>query len=138
MNNCVGQRNYRFFVGFVISTLCLASLELPALLWFAAATGTSGQHLSSRSDAIDYVVIGIVATVGLTAIVLLGLLAYHLFLISTGRTTKEHRRRIVRFEDEPTLCGPRGPRLFNPRAVLSAEMAAAAVGSRWPQLAHVA
>jgi hypothetical protein len=75
------------------------------------------------------------ASILLVAILLGILWLYHLSLIVTGQTTKEHlsRRRAVRgghrrgaavplladVSGEPTLLAPRGPRLFDPYAWVS-------------------
>lgn len=143
VNNCVGQRNYHFFVGFITSAVALAIFVLPALLWWASIhplPSSRRSHLAPRegdesdlstpqSNQIDLgplelLVIGVSAVVGLTSVVLLGFLGYHFFLIATSRTTKEHVKRAARTlteEAEPTLWAPRGPRLFNPRSLVSTE-----------------
>eukprot|EP00747_Dinoflagellata_sp_TGD_P219994 gnl/TRDRNA2_/TRDRNA2_92010_c0_seq1.p1 gnl/TRDRNA2_/TRDRNA2_92010_c0~~gnl/TRDRNA2_/TRDRNA2_92010_c0_seq1.p1 ORF type:complete len:376 (-),score=24.32 gnl/TRDRNA2_/TRDRNA2_92010_c0_seq1:121-1248(-) len=135
VNNCVAQRNYHFFVGFICSATCLGAIVLPCLFWWATASQPeeprplhttsepSGEQPaepepSGPEGITKMVIVVLAAVVGLVAILLVGFLGYHLFLISTGRTTKEHRRQILRDNNEPTLCAPRGPRLFDPRATI--------------------
>lgn len=122
VNNCVGQRNYAFFTGFVSSTVCLAFTVLPSLFWWmTTGVGNGGGDNSNRTDLLEngafkalVLILGVV--VSLVAFSLLVLWCYHIFLISTNRTTKEHRRRVIAAQtDEPTLCAPRGPRLFDPQ-----------------------
>merc|ERR1711985_115823 len=48
----------------------------------------------------------------LSALGMAGLWCYHTFLISQGMTTKEHMKKVEGLDQEPTLCAPRGPRLF--------------------------
>ncbi|CAE8662340.1 unnamed protein product, partial [Polarella glacialis] len=53
------------------------------------------------------------------ALLLAGFWAYHLWLVCTGRTTKEHlgrRQSALDVAGEPTLFAARGPKLFDPRA----------------------
>jgi len=129
VNNCIGQRNYAYFFGFISSVTCLALLVLPALFWWgtkqeadqALAQSSDGQisnNASGWSGTVGYVVIGLAALVGALAFAMLGFLGYHIFLISTGRTTKEHRRSSLHLDEEPTLCAPRGPRLVDPWALV--------------------
>lgn len=125
VNNCVGQRNYCFFFGFVTSVMCLAMMVLPVLLSFANSTGGEDQGVgmvkSLSSGAIRplwYAVIAFGGLAGLAALLSGMLWAYHLFLIATNRTTKEFRRNLENIEDEPTLCARRGPRLFDPWAMV--------------------
>jgi len=125
VNNCVGQRNYMFFTGFVSSALCLSIIVVPLLFWWYMSTSRSGENDVFSQDAgvqIGLLVVGLL--VSLVALALLGLWCYHLFLVLTNRTTKEHRKQISMESqaEEPTLCTPRGPRLFDPRAWIQVEL----------------
>merc|ERR1719316_1447357 len=42
VNNCIGQRNYAFFIGFVSSVSCLALNAVPVLLWTAVSASAGG------------------------------------------------------------------------------------------------
>jgi len=126
VNNCVGQRNYHFFVGFIASVGALSLFVIPTLFWWATAAEAEKLSHSNHggatwNGAVGYVLIGLCSIVAIVAILLLGFLAYHFFLISTHQTTKEHLRRSARVlidKHEPTLFASRGPRLFNPRALV--------------------
>jgi len=124
VNNCVGQRNYHFFFGFVTSVLCLALLVLPVLFWFLnsdnfelAVDGL--MHVSSGVlQPVFYGLIAFGSLIGIATILSSLLWFYHLFLIATKRTTKEFRRNLDNIAEEPTLCAERGPRLFDPWALV--------------------
>lgn len=127
VNNCVGQRNYHFFIGFTTSVCCLAILVLPSLAWFYLDTRTTRRGFKKaeepQEEENDYLMYGlfvIACIVGIAALALVGLWCYHMFLISQGKTTKEHRKgkQVVGLHDEPTFCAPRGPPLFNPLALV--------------------
>lgn len=144
VNNCVGQRNYRFFIGFISSALCLAIFVVPGLFWWAMAQplpssrrffrGADSDEDYSRSAS--FLVIVTAAVVGFISLLLLGFLGFHFFLIVTCQTTKEHVRKPARTlvdEAEPTIWAPRGPRVFNPRWCISVDAlrsAAATAASR--------
>merc|ERR1712137_1142899 len=124
VNNCVGQRNYHFFFGFVTMVLCLAIMVLPVLFSFCNADNfeVSLEAVTYLNQGIFWPVFYALIAFGVfaaLAAVLSGVLwAYHLFLIATKRTTKEFRRNIENVAEEPTLCGERGPRLYNPWALV--------------------
>lgn len=121
VNNCVGQRNYLFFMGFTTSVFCLALLVLPSLAWYflqeSATSGTSKKSSSlDDAPAARYAILAIACLAGIAALALAGLWSYHVFLIANGKTTKEHlkgRKRIEGITEEPTMCAPRGPQLFD-------------------------
>mmetsp|Transcript_148841 Transcript_148841/g.414696 ORF Transcript_148841/g.414696 Transcript_148841/m.414696 type:complete len:459 (+) Transcript_148841:95-1471(+) len=156
VNNCIGQRNYHFFIGFTTAAVLLAAIVLPALLWsltlpggrFVARRdsrlkgGAGAQDDAAQLSAMALVWLRMGAIVGClsvatTALLLVGLWLYHVWLVLMGQTTKEHvmrRRRNLDVTSEPTLCAPRGPRLFDPRAwvraaVLDGQQPAVAAGS---------
>lgn len=124
VNNCVGQRNYHFFFGFVTSVLCLAMMVLPVLFWFLNSENfelaVDGMiHVSSGAlQPVFYALIALGALVGIATLLSFVLWVYHVFLIATKRTTKEFRRNLSNIAEEPTLCASRGPRLFDPWALV--------------------
>lgn len=72
------------------------------------------------------VAITLAAAGGLGALMVIFLWSYHVFLISAGLTTKEHwkghqtKESIPGYGEEMTIFSRRGPRLFNPRALVNA------------------
>eukprot|EP00929_Paragymnodinium_shiwhaense_P038024 TRINITY_DN20166_c1_g1_i1.p1 TRINITY_DN20166_c1_g1~~TRINITY_DN20166_c1_g1_i1.p1 ORF type:complete len:566 (-),score=94.23 TRINITY_DN20166_c1_g1_i1:157-1854(-) len=131
VNNCVGQRNYIFFMGFTTSVCCLASWVVPSLMWYLMVHGTAsaGPDAPEENESFedvdsDTLLRGLMITLAVFgAFSLLGvtsLWVYHMWLIYSGITTKEHWKgsKTVDFTEEQTLFSRRGPRLFNPRALV--------------------
>ncbi|CAK0828267.1 unnamed protein product [Prorocentrum cordatum] len=127
VNNCVGQRNYFFFMGFTTSVCLLAMVVIPALMWYLLgvkggdAEGNDFTFASVDTGAVlTAVLITIAAAGGIGGILVFGLWVYHLFLVYNGITTKEHWKGTQPAEasGELTVCVRRGPRLFNPRALV--------------------
>merc|ERR1712187_434875 len=108
--------------GFTSCVCCLALLVLPSLAWFFMDMGVQRTESNeSQPEVVRYAIISVAAVGGIAAVLLGSLWLYHLYLISQGKTTKEHlkgRRRIEGIDHEPTLCAPRGPQLFNQFAVV--------------------
>jgi len=122
VNNCVGQRNYVFFIGFTSSVCCLAIFVLPVLVWALLNLQTSASNDDGEahsSNVITGALIALAAAAGVVALLVFALWVYHLFLICTGRTTKEHWKGIGHKEELSVLTF-RGPRLYNPRAWVEA------------------
>eukprot|EP00929_Paragymnodinium_shiwhaense_P108109 TRINITY_DN74436_c0_g1_i1.p1 TRINITY_DN74436_c0_g1~~TRINITY_DN74436_c0_g1_i1.p1 ORF type:complete len:410 (+),score=72.40 TRINITY_DN74436_c0_g1_i1:92-1321(+) len=150
VNNCVGQRNYHFFFGFVSSVLVLAMLVLPALFAFFGAVDIEASlqfmgKISSGLWIMWYVLIGIGGLAAVTALLGAALWIYHVFLITSGKTTKEYQKSVPNPSDHPTLCAERGPRLWDPqqfvdprlfrapmRSALQRELEMAARGGKYP------
>lgn len=125
INNCVGQRNYMYFVGFTSSVCVLALLVIPSLMWLLFSGQVAEEDRRNQlapgmeSSMLFAVLITLAVAGGVAGLCVFGLWLYHIFLICTGKTTKEHlkgRRPPFGLGDDLTLCGRRGPRLFNPRA----------------------
>jgi palmitoyltransferase ZDHHC9/14/18 len=120
VNNCVGQRNYHFFFGFITSVLVLAVMVLPSIgMYFSAMSHEKGLNsmIKLSGSAMRFVFYGMIAGSCLTTIMTLlscVLWVYHVYLISTNKTTKEHRKTLDNIDEEPTLCASRGPQLFSP------------------------
>jgi len=137
VNNCIGQRNYHFFMGFTTAAMLLAAIVIPALMWSLFSQNTVGEGSAMAVAWLRFGAIAGCCALAATALLLAGLWLYHLRLVLTNRTTKEHlmpRRRPLDVSSEPTLCAPRGPQLFDPRAwvdaaVLMGKVAPAAVAA---------
>uniref|UniRef100_A0A7S2AC36 Uncharacterized protein n=1 Tax=Alexandrium andersonii TaxID=327968 RepID=A0A7S2AC36_9DINO len=99
-------------------------MVLPVLFWFLNSDdfGLAVQGLTTVSSGVlqpvFYTLIAIGSMIGIAALLSFVLWVYHLFLIATKRTTKEFRRDIENISEEPTLCGERGSRLFDPWALV--------------------
>eukprot|EP00747_Dinoflagellata_sp_TGD_P073411 gnl/TRDRNA2_/TRDRNA2_157887_c0_seq1.p1 gnl/TRDRNA2_/TRDRNA2_157887_c0~~gnl/TRDRNA2_/TRDRNA2_157887_c0_seq1.p1 ORF type:complete len:360 (+),score=22.37 gnl/TRDRNA2_/TRDRNA2_157887_c0_seq1:1-1080(+) len=122
VNNCIGQRNYAYFIGFTTCVCLLAVMVLPVVFWYCFNDEALVEDVAALTGGGMQPVVWGVAILGglvcLAALLSFGLWLYHVFLIVTNRTTKEYRRSIKNINDEPTLCAPRGPRLFDPRALV--------------------
>merc|ERR1712107_500351 len=117
VNNCIGQRNYAFFIAFVSSVMCLLIMVMPLSLWWLLVASSGGV---TQGLLVVSLVLGVL--VGIAAIALLSLWGFHMFLIAVGRTTKEQLKasaRVVAYE--PTLLGPRGPSLIDPQLLVTVE-----------------
>lgn len=90
VNNCVGQRNYAFFSGFLISTGCLGfavAVGVGLLLSRASDTGEDDTGMSRIVLYLLLILIG--APTVLLLLGVLGLMSFHVYLTCRGRTTKE-------------------------------------------------
>lgn len=116
VNNCVGHRNYRYFVGFTTSVILLALLVIPTLIYQAVQDIATFEVFSTGGPRIAYLVLlGIILpVVGICALLVMALWGYHAVLISSGQTTKEHWRGKRGDEKTKTLTDKSMPRLFDP------------------------
>lgn len=89
VNNCIGQRNYMFFLGFLASTLALGSMMLfGTWVWYWGSADTA----EMRKSKVTAAHITLILTCAATAVLLLGVFAlgaFHVVLFCWGRTTKE-------------------------------------------------
>lgn len=92
--NCVGRRNYRRFLLFILFVLLLA-------LYTVVLCAMHFIYLRKNVSLGANVVSGLILTYGLLITVLLSLLLfYHLSIIARGLTTAEHIRSINSGEDQ--------------------------------------
>lgn len=146
VNNCIAQRNYTFFVGFLCSILCSAIFGLVVTMWWTAAVSMDEfQGFPDRpartevtvpvakpsedvdgglTSGISMLIAVVGGSVALISVCVLCFLAYHIFISYHGQTTKEHivKANVKDFGGtkalgaRPTLWARRGPSLINPRA----------------------
>lgn len=89
VNNCVGQGNYVYFVSFLISAAVSGAVFFVGLtLWLGNSSTPNGQS-AITSDVARDISIGVGVPVGLILLFATGLLGFHLYVIRTGRTTKQ-------------------------------------------------
>eukprot|EP00931_Biecheleriopsis_adriatica_P009679 TRINITY_DN110749_c0_g1_i1.p1 TRINITY_DN110749_c0_g1~~TRINITY_DN110749_c0_g1_i1.p1 ORF type:complete len:335 (+),score=26.74 TRINITY_DN110749_c0_g1_i1:29-1006(+) len=122
VNNCIGQRNYVYFIGFLASIGVVSPAVFSGIwLWLTSRTG------GPVAGKVQVWLILAAAPMVLALPCVTGLLAFHAFLNCTGQTTKERLSR-KRGEDPgrqargPTLCGRRGRSLIPAGALVHADM----------------
>ena len=85
MNNCIGKRNYRFFILFLIGVV--TSIVMLVINAIVAMLG---------KDSVNSTVVIIVAVcaTGVIALPMMGFLIFHIYLTVSGRTTREIIKKI--------------------------------------------
>eukprot|EP00439_Symbiodinium_sp_Y106_P027903 s1192_g3.t1 len=124
VNNCIGQRNYHFFIGFTTCAMLFAFVALPAIIWTVSKPNADPDDDSAAEVAMPWyrwIVLVSCGIVGVCAALLVLLWLYHLFLAVSGKTTKEHRRRLD-VRSEPTFFATRGPALVDPNDWVDEEL----------------
>ncbi|CAD8085056.1 unnamed protein product [Paramecium primaurelia] len=88
VNNCIGKRNYAYFISF-ISTLTMAAISFGIeLLSFVILIATTDEKVQ------QILIIVLMIPFGICIILIFGLLIFHIFLIITGKTTKEQLKHL--------------------------------------------
>jgi len=143
VNNCIGQRNYHFFFLFVTTSTISAMLVLPPVLTMIANFGNDDVDGTVNSMAdIDHGMPLTLAGVFVFGCAIMAaslfsfiMWSFQLYLVATGKTTKEfcvslesHAKESALpgaktdddgSDQDPTLCAPRGEQLFNPWALVN-------------------
>jgi len=109
VGNCIGRRNYQYFIVFVVSTFVLMANFFLQMMLSAGLTGSTDKSFGDGSVLL-LIIVG-VGSIGLLA-VLLFFIGFHLCMRIKGKTTreviKEHRKgskgevleeRVLRKED---------------------------------------
>lgn len=132
VSNCVGLRNYRYFVCFVISTFLLALYVFGVVLFLtirlATAGDISGERFFTSFAAAKPAVLVLLMFTGCVLCPLGNLVAFHSYLIATNRTTNEEitapygdknpfslgcKRNCRQF-----LCTPQDPTMIPPKVLV--------------------
>jgi hypothetical protein len=80
VNNCIGKRNYRFFIMFLVGVMCSITILIVNLVIFLL-----GRQASINPTVV--IIIGSIA-VGIIVVPLFGFLIFHIYISISGRTTK--------------------------------------------------
>lgn len=133
VNNCIGQRNYAFFSGFLVSAVALGLCVFSGIaiwIWTTSQTEPQAGGIIKFTAEEMWIVLAITALPAAIALpALLGLLCFHFWLSCRGRTTKEVlTRQPIRARQGSEFCEtvfhPRGPALLRGRAVVRYDSAA--------------
>lgn len=109
LGNCVGVRNYRYFLTFVVSTV-IACLYVIALCIADITIEVTDREYDGSLASLKYVG-GSIALLLLTSIVELSLIplaCFHLKLLAIGETTNENLRGVYESRENPANRGLSG------------------------------
>ena len=139
--NCIGARNYPFFLNFLISvSLSLAALLFSCLLLSGGMTRTIAA--SREPELVGLVNLVLVLFSVVLSLLMWGFTGYHISLVCSGQTTKEHlrgrkngaRRLLI---CERLECCRMAPSEVHPRRLVPASSRAVVVTGRGvPIISH--
>jgi hypothetical protein len=89
LQNCIGQRNYGYFMILLVLCISLASLVTAGVVLYSMAAYQHHVDAPVRGDALTALLIIIGAPTEGVAVSIVGLFAFHVWLICRGRTTRE-------------------------------------------------
>ena len=91
LNNCVGKRNYRYFIGFLTFIIFNGVGMISSLIIFIVDSNIKdGDNVVIRNTGVaKIIVIGIAIASVLLLLLITALWAFHIYLITKGKTTKE-------------------------------------------------
>uniref|UniRef100_A0A6B2LC21 Palmitoyltransferase n=1 Tax=Arcella intermedia TaxID=1963864 RepID=A0A6B2LC21_9EUKA len=134
VGNCIGQRNYRYFLLFIASTLLSALFLLSHNAYYLSLSiHRTGLSEAFFSDPLLYVFLWATSLVALIASILLGILVgFTGFLVSCARTTNENIKQTFFNVGNPysrgclgnwvlSLCPPSYPPSLRPREFQAVE-----------------
>jgi len=121
VNNCVGQRNYRYFFGFTSLVFVLAIFVIASIFWYVMYSADDNDK-KNQDPALKWVFIGFIILIAVAGLLVGSLWAYHTFLVCTGKTTKEHLKgtHVNSIDKKPTLTSKAGPSLFDGHQIVKA------------------
>eukprot|EP01016_Furgasonia_blochmanni_P004982 TRINITY_DN11931_c0_g3_i2.p1 TRINITY_DN11931_c0_g3~~TRINITY_DN11931_c0_g3_i2.p1 ORF type:complete len:327 (+),score=22.89 TRINITY_DN11931_c0_g3_i2:117-1097(+) len=120
VNNCIGKRNYRFFMGFIFSLfLLILSLIIGFSLIAANILNEKSKDKQDSEQTSQTFVIILYVFLGLVALSLFGFVLFHCYLSLRGVTTKEMIKRAqsqmhMQNYQKNDWCS-NSPSLFDPR-----------------------
>lgn len=123
LNNCIGERNYAFFYGFVVSLIIFGAYVVVGVAFWMKTSGAGsclihmGQCAQRGRFAIAFALIGffVITVPGILVLFMTGFGLFHLYLIVRGRTTREVLTGRIT-GDGATLLSRRGPSLLHVRS----------------------
>jgi len=113
VNNCIGQRNYVYFTGLLLSLIC------HGLSIIGGSILCLNLSASAASERLRFILAGIVVVP--TMLLLLIIIVFcmcHVALILRGRTTREYLRTDAITSGGRTLCAERGRSFVRPRELI--------------------
>jgi len=133
MGQCIGRRNYRFFLGFVISVvaLCCYTLVFSAYIGYRAAIqsdmGALHSNVLARMARHAPASLALVGLPGLIVLCVAPLACYHCSLVCSNKTTSEEIKDTypefnpfsgtLRHNCNEACCEPREPPRLRPRGL---------------------
>ena len=91
LNNCVGKRNYRYFIGFLTFLILNGVGMISSLIIFIVDSNIKNEdNMVVRNTNIAKIIVIIIAVASVVLLILVtALWAFHIYLITKGKTTKE-------------------------------------------------
>ncbi len=87
VGNCIGQRNYKYFLSFVVT---LTALLVQVVYCFSVFTATLNQKdETERSESESAWTYGMMLVISVIGVIVTALCGFHLCLLLTGKTTRE-------------------------------------------------
>jgi hypothetical protein len=92
VNNCIGKRNYPFFLGFLLSVTLLAIVVMAGFVLSMRRDSQGDESMSTTMVVIVGVLLGLPTL--LLSLALFSFCGWHVYLICSGKTTRERLKGL--------------------------------------------